>query len=389
MRRASAAAADLLYDRRVGVLLSVAGAAPAAQALPDLTASEWACLLEAAECHGLTPLLHRFAQPAIDRVPPDVAHVLAARYRASAKRGLAMAAWLSEIIGRFDAASIPVIVLKGPPLAQTLYADPALRPSFDLDLLVHPSDLQRSLDVLSDEGYARPPHLARFSERILLRLDSEIRLQDLYRTSIDVHWEIAPADYPFRIDPDFLWRARASVPVAGRSVPVITRECLLVYLAAHGAKHIWTHLVLLSDIARLLNAPLDWAAATRLAAESGCTRVVRVALLLAHGLLGAPVPADAMTAARNDAPAVRAAADVSERLRRLPARAPSIIEGTAFNARLATDLRAKVRHWAAIVITPKHVDLARWRLPDRLLWLYRPLRVRRLIGKYGRKLVGF
>jgi len=314
--------------------------------------------------------------------------MLAAGYRASAKRALALAGWLSEAVATFENAGIPVIVLKGPALALTLYPDPALRPSFDLDVLVRPSDLRRTLDVLSGEGYAPAPHLARFSERTLLRLDSEVVLHHPRRTSIDLHWEIAPADYPFRIDPDFLWRSHEAVQVAGRSVPVLTRECLLVYLAAHAAKHAWRRLLWLSDVARLLDAPLDWAAATRLAAESDCAPIVRVALLLAAELLGAPVPADALAAARNDVPAARVAADVSKRLRRLPPYTPSIIEATALNARLATGLRAKARHWAALLVTPKDNDLARWRLPDRLLWLYKPLRMQRLIREYGRKFVG-
>jgi hypothetical protein len=79
---------------------------------------------------------------------------------------------------------------------------------------------------------------------------------------------------------------------------------------------------------------------------------------------------------------------VARRLRRLPPRELSTVELTAFNARIATGVLAKARHWAAIVITPKNEDLAGWRLPEGLLWLYRPLRMQRLIRKYASKLVG-
>jgi hypothetical protein len=379
------AAEDALQESSGATLLSVASTARPPHAFPAFTAAGWARLLEAAEFHGLTPLLYQCSRGTSEPVPCDVADALAAAYLASAKRGLAQAAWLSETVAVFGAAGIPMIALKGPALAQILYPDPALRPSSDLDVLVHPSDLQRTLHVLAGEGYVPPPHLARFPARILVRLDCELTLQHPRRASIDLHWDTAPADYPFRIDAGLLWHARDSVQVAGRSVPVLRRECLLLYLATHAAKHGWWRLLWLSDIARVLEAPLDWTAATRLAAESGCARVVRVALLLAHDLLGAPVPADVMLEARADAPVSRVAAEVSERLRRLPPRELSSVQLTAFNARLATGLSAKARHWAALAITPQEADLVRWRLPYQLRWFYRPLRMQRLIRKYARK----
>jgi hypothetical protein len=381
--------ADPPSGRHHDALLLVAGGARPELALPVLTESEWVSFVDAAQFHGLTALAHRFLQAAGPVVPPFVADALAAGYRDSARRALLLAAWLCDVVSRLDAAAIPAIVLKGPPLAQKLYSDPALRPSFDLDILVRPSDVGRTFDLLAVDGYAPPPHLARFSDRVLLRLDGEVVVQHPHRTPIDLHWAIAPADYPFQIDPGLFWRCREQVEIAGRPVPALTSECLLLYLAAHGAKHGWARLLWLSDIARLSGSSLDWQAVMRLAAEARCTRLVHVAVLLVRDLLNAPLPGDVISAASADPSACRGAAAAAARLRRVPPRELSTIERTAFNAGLATSVLAKARHWAAIVVTPKDEDLARWRLAERFVWLYRPLRVQRLVRKYGRRLLRF
>jgi hypothetical protein len=50
-------------------------------------------------------------------------------------------------------ANIPVILMKGPALARTVYPDPALRQSNDIDLLVQPQNLPAAEAVLEKLGY--------------------------------------------------------------------------------------------------------------------------------------------------------------------------------------------------------------------------------------------
>ena len=75
-------------------------------------------------------------------------------------------------------------------------------------------------------------------------------------------------------------------------------------------------------------------------------------------------------------------------MQRIPPAEPSNIERTAFRARLAHGTWAKARHWAAMLVTPKDEDFSRWQLPPRLLWLYRPLRLQRVLVKHGCRLLG-
>jgi hypothetical protein len=355
--------------------------------LPLDEVSDWRGLLDAAEFHGLAPLIREKAGAAVEPLASEAVARLSRAYFGSARRSLVLAASVSDSVSSLAGAGVPLIVLKGLPLACSLYLDPALRPSFDLDLLIRPADLAVALEVLARSGYTPAPHMARYPASTLLRLDCEIVLQHPRRMPIELHWAISPDDYPFRVDPELMWRSRTIIEMDGAPVPVLGRECQLVYLTVHGAKHAWTRLLWLSDIARAIDKGIDWSEALRLGAESGCTRPLHLGLVLSHSLLGAAVPEAILEQARADPAVVTAAGEAGSRFRRIPPAEPSSIERTAFNARLAHGVLAKARHWAAMFVTPKDEDFSRWRLPARLFWLYRPLRLQRVLVKHGRRIL--
>jgi hypothetical protein len=64
-------------------------------------------------------------------------------------------------------------------------------------------------------------------------------------------------------------------------------------MCLHGAKHAWTELRQVADVAACLGAAtkLDWEAALTRIAEARLVRVCALAIRLAEALLGAPVPA--------------------------------------------------------------------------------------------------
>jgi hypothetical protein len=70
-------------------------------------------------------------------------------------------------------------------------------------------------------------------------------------------------------------------------------------------------------------------------------------------------------------------------LNRIPPAEPESLEITTFNARLAERTWKKVRHYAALLKAPTEVELELLPLPERLFFLYYPLRAARLALKYG------
>jgi hypothetical protein len=60
---------------------------------------------------------------------------------------------LSELVSIFSSEEIEPLVFKGAALAQTVYANPALRYSGDIDILVRPEAFSRACDLLERCGY--------------------------------------------------------------------------------------------------------------------------------------------------------------------------------------------------------------------------------------------
>jgi hypothetical protein len=132
---------------------------------------------------------------------------------------------------------------------------------------------------------------------------------------------------------------------------------------------------------------LAWDVVLQLAEEAGCMRPLLLGLSLAHGLLEAPVPESILQRARAEQAVQARARQVTLRLMRTPPSEPHSWELTVFNARMAERSWDKVRHLAALLKAPTDQELERLLLPERLFFLYYPLRVARLARKYAARLV--
>ncbi|MCX7900605.1 MAG: nucleotidyltransferase family protein, partial [Methylocystis sp.] len=87
----------------------------------------WRALLDAADHHGLIPLLARAVVSAgPDAAPPAIVESLAASQADAVKRALYYEAELNRLSDAFRRAGLDFIPLKGPTLARALYDDPAL-----------------------------------------------------------------------------------------------------------------------------------------------------------------------------------------------------------------------------------------------------------------------
>src|SRR5690606_23978903 len=68
-------------------------------------------------------------------------------------RSLKLYAELASVLGALNNEDIPVVVLKGPVLAETHYPDASLRPYRDVDILIREEHLARVSAIVSARGY--------------------------------------------------------------------------------------------------------------------------------------------------------------------------------------------------------------------------------------------
>ena len=386
-RETGIALSDCVAPNSIQLLLSCARARNVDRDRVRASAQEitdWDALTVVAEFHGLSALVCRTMEGVCpDLVPENVVSRLRDGYRDSARRNLVLTSQLFSLISAFQIEGIDVMPLKGPVLAELLYPDPVLRPFSDLDILVRKTDVPAAMRVLSLEEYRLGAHLARLSLHTVLNLNCELLFRHERAAHVDLHWEIGPADYPFRFDTDILWRSSSQIRIAGRQVASLFPESLLLFMCVHGTKHMWSRLLWLGDVARLVSAPLDWSVAFELAAEASCTRPLLLGLLLVHEILEAPVDEQFLKRARAIEAVRLRAKEATRRLTFAVPTEPQSWELTVFNARMAERTWDKARHCAALLKAPTERELELLSLPERLFFLYYPLRVARLALKYG------
>ena len=120
----------------------------------------WENLLAEANRQHTTPLWYARlkAYGLLNRLPDDLTAYLSQLHAANRERNLMLQDELAAILALFNAAGIPVILLKGAAtFADALYADEGARLMGDLDLLVPKAQIRDAERLLMMEGYVDDP----------------------------------------------------------------------------------------------------------------------------------------------------------------------------------------------------------------------------------------
>ncbi len=338
--------------------------------------TDWAALDRLASRHGVAPLLVR-------ALPEQDAIRFQQTERERTKWCLRLTAELLRLLDLLGRHAIPALPLKGPALAFALYGDVALRESCDLDVLVPSEDLVRAKRAMLAAGYSTDLPAVAAQEAAYLRARYELHFTSPDGgVPIEIHQAYLASSYCLPFDYEALWPRLERQMLCGREVPALRPGDLLLMLCAHGAKHSWTDLSAICDIARLLVISGDrmpWPAVLDQARALGASRILSLGLMLAADLLEAPVPADVLTQARADRAVSRLAAQVRVTLfQESEGRG-----GLRLFLRSRERFRDKLACCARLALMPNEEDYACLPLPAILSPLYYPLHAVRVAGKFG------
>jgi hypothetical protein len=186
-----------------------------------------------------------------------------------------------------------------------------------------------------------------------------------------------------------VWSRASTLPFAGRTVPTLAADDLLLLLCAHnGGKHGWRYLRWIADVADLVRTQgdrIDWRGLFGRAAAAGCSRLLCVGLMLARDLLEAPVPPEVEAAA--DRHAARIAEGASWMLFHGTAGDEHGLRKSGTYLGQRERLRDRVTYLPQLAwkfLRPSDRDRAVVRLPRPLGALYLGVRIPRLALKYAR-----
>jgi Uncharacterised nucleotidyltransferase len=351
------------------------------------TAIDWNFLVQTAHEHRVLPLIYRtFADGFSDRVPKHAMERLRKAFYANAKRNLFLTAELFQVLMTFEQHDIPVIPYKGPILAAALYGEVSLREFSDLDVIVPKDLVERATALLIDRGYRMTTEAGGDAFGLIDKAKDLLLVRDDIGINFELHWGITIEKDPLQVNPEFLWENVSTLSVAGKRVKIHAPEDLLLILCIHGGKHRWEHLGWLCDVAEIIRRypELDWAKVIDRASTLGGRRILFVGLLLAHNVLGAPLPNDVDREIEAD----HVAAELAEQVQHsLASDIPLAVGDTeqyyirlrerpADKARIAVN---QVKHY--LMLTPRDRELLPLSGPfSAILYFVRPFR---LMWEYG------
>ena len=254
---------------------------------------QWQLVLALAEEQRVLPFLAAKLLESPHLLPSEIKTRLTEAHRETSHYAFLQSSELKHLLHAFDAAQIPVLLLKGPSLAHRLYGAASLRISSDLDLLVHKTDFAVSGRILHALGFV-PDAMP----------DDYHQKWSRGPTVVELHFDV---ENPLAIDFDIegAWRSARLSQLAGQPAWHLAPEDELPYLCMHAVRHRFNRLSLILDIALALrhSGPESvWQPALR-KGLGDCARFLALGRAMSGRLFpeGAPnpVPPDALNLSRS------------------------------------------------------------------------------------------
>ena len=247
---------------------------------------DWDRALGKAEEEGILPLLYWNLRDNPGAVPAAVLETLRRSFLRNLARTAQVYRELELFLESVRRRGLRAALTKGGRLALDLYPEPALRPFWDVDFIVHPSDWPALKKILAALGFAAsadgggdPPLDWAYSP--------------YYRkNSLFLEFHFTPLGLHFRNrGEDGLWSSASRLSVRGTEAMVLPAEHELCYLCIHAQQHSYQRLVWLSDIAELASRPgLDWDRVLKISRVERIKGPVFYGLHLANTLWPGAVP---------------------------------------------------------------------------------------------------
>jgi len=297
-------------ERENNLLFAVAqGPNPADIQAADAETLDWDYILDAANLHGISPLLFAAHQRGL-AMPEHAADAARSAYWMTHFRNRTLLGELGQILDAAEKRGIALMPLKGALLAAHYYPTPALRPMSDLDLLVKRGDIEAFVALLISCGYGvagKPATVMDGDDRDPFHRERAF-VRQLDGMPILIECRVEPLDPGVMafIESDSALSARLGTQVErmwarGRieahEGAVFTRlspEDLILHVASHlTTRHANFRLLWLHDLCRIAarhEGAIDWPYVAEQACALRLNAPVFAALAAAHDRLGAPIP---------------------------------------------------------------------------------------------------
>jgi hypothetical protein len=233
---------------------------------------------------------------------------LALTRQAHAKRNEAIGRQLAELLAAFAQQKIDVLVLKGALLAPTVYAEAALRPMNDIDLLFRPEDISKVGPVLESLGYQGKHKEADQGPGVTKHLSTYRRADNWGSTPnpylsaggdrmVEPHGSLEESWFGLKADiTPGVWERAVPISLHGQPAYRLSTNDILLHLTVHAAFHVImgaSVFVQLYDIKRVVEvwpAEINWPQVLNLTRKAKAQAFVYAGLYWARMLYRAAIP---------------------------------------------------------------------------------------------------
>src|SRR3954467_255464 len=152
---------------------------------------DWEKVVDAAEYHGLTPLLLKNLALVDAALPQAAREAIERKSAAIIRQNLFLTSELLRAVSALREAAVETVPLKGAVLASRIYGDLALRPFSDIDLLIRREQIADAESVISKLGYAPEFSIPAAHRERWLQQQCELTLRRAGTSRLELHWDIA------------------------------------------------------------------------------------------------------------------------------------------------------------------------------------------------------
>ncbi len=257
------------------------------------------------QAQGLAPYtFHRLQRSGkLAVLPDDVQSSLRDDYYQSVALNALQREEVKQVLAALEDADVEAVLLKGTPLAYTVYDDPVCRFKGDMDIWIRLDQLPEATAAVQSTGYRvackeqRPLELARLTggEQQMVSSLPGTGLIELQWPAFRGEW----VRYTTRVNDKSIWARRAPILIEGREAYMMAPEDMLIHLCLHQAINHqfakpWLRSLLDVHLVIQRQAP-DWEQVAARARSWRVSTVVWTVLSLARQLLGTTIPGEIMT----------------------------------------------------------------------------------------------
>lgn len=347
---------------------------------------DWDYLIRMASRNRLIPLLYvNLNSICPENVPKHILNQLKNNFQENARKNLLLSGELIKAINLLNSHNISAIPYKGPVLASLAYKNIALRVMGDLDILIKKEDALKVKKLMQNEGY-RLNYKIDMEDDLYMKLITEHLFLSDNGVSLEIKWRFEGDLFSFSTTTDILSENLNKTDFSGTLVDTFSPENQLLVLSVHSAKHDWSSLSWICDIAEFIkNNSIDWSQTMHRAEELGVKRILIINLILARDLFDLKLPKEILDYLYSDSTAETISKRVKRRIFLKQKITLNIFEKSFFDLRKRENLLYGIKDCTSSLIKPSHRDYEDIPLPEYLFPVYYFIRPFLLLRRYGKE----